>query len=215
MPLIVHVIYRLDVGGLENGLVNLINRIPRTRYRHAIVCLTDYTDFRHRIVGEDIQIFALHKRPGNDWHMLLRVWRLLRRLKPEIVHTRNLAALECTLPAWFAGAEVRIHGEHGRDMLDLDGSSRKYQWVRRLYRPFVSAFVPLSRDLEGYLISKVAVAPDKIRQIYNGVDTERFAPRHGGRPQLAGSPFSEEPLVVIGTVGRLHAVKYQVSLAEG
>ncbi|MEJ2644260.1 MAG: glycosyltransferase, partial [Gammaproteobacteria bacterium] len=57
--------------------------------------------------------------------------------------------------------------------------------------------------------------PDKIRQIYNGVDTERFAPRHGARPQLAGSPFSEEPLVVIGTVGRLQAVKDQVSLAEG
>ena len=214
VPLIVHVIYRLDVGGLENGLVNLINRIPRTRYRHAIVCLTDYTEFRHRIAGEDVQIFALHKRPGNDWQMLLRVWRLLRRLKPEIVHTRNLAALECTLPAWLAGVGVRIHGEHGRDMLDLDGSSRKYQWVRRLYRPFVNAFVPLSRDLEGYLVSKVAVAPDKIRQIYNGVDTERFAPRHGGRPKLPGCPFSGEPLVIIGTVGRLQAVKDQVTLAE-
>ena len=45
-PLVVHVIFRLDVGGLENGLVNLINRIPSTRFRHAIICLTDYTEFR-------------------------------------------------------------------------------------------------------------------------------------------------------------------------
>jgi len=28
VPLIVHIIFRLDVGGLENGLVNLINRTP-------------------------------------------------------------------------------------------------------------------------------------------------------------------------------------------
>ena len=38
-PLIVHVIHQLDVGGLENGLVNLINHLPPERYRHAIICL--------------------------------------------------------------------------------------------------------------------------------------------------------------------------------
>ena len=30
-PLIVHLIHRLDVGGLENGLVNLINHLPPER----------------------------------------------------------------------------------------------------------------------------------------------------------------------------------------
>ena len=214
VPLIVHVIYRLDVGGLENGLVNLINRIPRSRYRHAIICLTDYTEFHRRIRGQDVEIFALQKRPGNDWRMLVRVWRLLRRLRPDIVHTRNLAALECAFPAWLAGVGTRIHGEHGRDMLDVDGSSRKYQWVRRLYRPFVNAYVPLSRDLERYLVSKVEVPPHKVWQIYNGVDTERFTPRGNERPAPPGFCFSGEPLVVVGTVGRLQAVKDQLTLAE-
>jgi hypothetical protein len=32
-PLIAHVIYRLDVGGLENGVVNLINAIPDRLHR--------------------------------------------------------------------------------------------------------------------------------------------------------------------------------------
>ena len=61
-PLIVHVIYHLGVGGLENGLVNLINHIPPDRYRHAIVCLKGYSDFRSRIVRENVEIVALHKR---------------------------------------------------------------------------------------------------------------------------------------------------------
>ena len=47
--LILHVIHRLDVGGMENGLVNLINGMPQDRYRHAIVCLKDYTDFSSRL----------------------------------------------------------------------------------------------------------------------------------------------------------------------
>ncbi len=59
VPLVVHLIYRLDVGGLENGLVNLINHIPGERFRHAIICLTDYSDFRYRIKRQDVPVFAL------------------------------------------------------------------------------------------------------------------------------------------------------------
>ena len=34
-PLIAHMVYRFDIGGLENGVVNLLNRLPRERWRHA------------------------------------------------------------------------------------------------------------------------------------------------------------------------------------
>ncbi len=40
-PLIVHVVYRFAVGGLENGVVNLINHLPAARWRHAILTLTE------------------------------------------------------------------------------------------------------------------------------------------------------------------------------
>ncbi|HEY6043572.1 MAG TPA: sugar transferase, partial [Nitrosospira sp.] len=63
-PLIVHVIHHLGVGGLENGLVNLINHLPSERYRHAIICLKGYSDFRRRIVRDDVEIVALNKREG-------------------------------------------------------------------------------------------------------------------------------------------------------
>ena len=62
-PLIVHVIYRLDVGGLENGLVNLINGIPEKQYRHAVICLTDFTDFRRRIESPNVPVIALQSEP--------------------------------------------------------------------------------------------------------------------------------------------------------
>ena len=48
-PLVAHVVHRLAVGGLENGVVNLINRLPVERFRHAVVCLTDATAFARRI----------------------------------------------------------------------------------------------------------------------------------------------------------------------
>src|SRR5262245_23430974 len=85
-PLVAHVIYRLDVGGLENGLVNLLNRMPAQRFRHAIVSLTGASEFGQRLKRSDVPVFTLHKPPGNSPMTHLKVWRLLQRLRPDIVH---------------------------------------------------------------------------------------------------------------------------------
>jgi hypothetical protein len=111
--------YRFDTGGLENGIVNLINHMPADRYRHAVIALSEVTDFRKRIQRDDVQFISLHKPPGHGIWLYPKLFRLFRRLRPAIVHSRNLAALEVQLPAWLAGVPVRIHGEHGRDIGDL------------------------------------------------------------------------------------------------
>jgi sugar transferase (PEP-CTERM/EpsH1 system associated) len=213
-PCIAHVVYRFDVGGLENGVVNLVNQLPADAYRHAIVALTEVTAFRARIRRSDVRFFELHKRPGHGVRLYPRLFRLFRELAPAIVHTRNLAALEATFPAWLAGVPVRVHGEHGRDIGDLDGTNRRYQRVRRIYRPLVNHYVALSRDLANYLTGPVGVPAARVSQIYNGVDTTRFAPAPYARSAIEGCPFSGPDEWLIGTVGRMQGVKDQVTLAE-
>ena len=214
-PLIVHVVYRFGVGGLENGIVNLVNGMPWHRWRHAIVALTDVSaEFARRIERQDVRCIALGKRPGHLVRDYPRLFRLCKELSPAIVHTRNLAALEAVVPAWAAGVPVRIHGEHGWDMQDPAGKRRRYRHVRRFYRPFVNRYVALSCHLEDYLEQQVAIAPEKISQIYNGVDTERFRPSRDGRPGIPGCPFGEPGQWLIGTVGRMEAIKDPLTLAR-
>lgn len=214
-PLIVHVVYRFAVGGLENGVVNLINRLPARSWRHAILSLTEIDEgFASRIVRDDVPQIALRKHPGHLWRRYPGIAAIMRELRPAIVHTRNLAALEAVVPAWAARVPVRVHGEHGRDVHDLDGSSRRYQWVRRAFRPFVTAYVALSPDLEHYLCERVGVPPAKVVQIYNGVDTARFAPARSGRRPIEGCPFQGSGDWLVGTVGRMEAVKDQTNLAR-
>jgi sugar transferase (PEP-CTERM/EpsH1 system associated) len=213
-PLVLHVVFRLDVGGLENGVVNLINRMPTDRWRHAILALTEISEpFRARIERDDVAYHALAKGRGHLIRHFPRLHRLFRELQPAIVHTRNLAALEAAVPAWTARVPVRIHGEHGWDVSDLEGTNRRHRVIRKLYRPFVSQYVALSRDLERYLTTRIGVPPARIAQIYNGVDTARFRPAPGRAP-IAGCPFTEPRLWLMGTVGRMHAVKDQLTLAR-
>jgi sugar transferase (PEP-CTERM/EpsH1 system associated) len=212
-PLVAHVVYRFAVGGLENGVVNLINRMPPERYRHAVIALTDVTAFRHRVSRDDVEFIALHKPPGHGWRLWPHLYRTFRRLRPAIVHSRNLAALESVVPAAAAGVPIRIHGEHGRDIADLDGTNRAHLWTRRAYRPFVHRYVALSRDLHEYLRERVGVG-DRVRHIWNGVDTQRFRPAGGARAPLPGCPFDEPGLFICGTVGRLELVKDPLNLVH-
>jgi len=213
-PLVLHVVYRFDTGGLENGVVNLINHMPAHAYRHAVLALTEVTQFRQRIQRSDVEFISLYKPPGHGVWQYPKLFRLFRQLRPAIVHSRNLAALEVQAAAWAAGVPVRIHGEHGRDVGDLDGSNVTYQRIRRLYKPFVHHYTALSRDLADYLVDKVRVPQEKITQACNGVDTDRFCPAPAGPLPIAGCPFDPAQHWLVGSAGRMQAVKDPLMLAQ-
>jgi sugar transferase (PEP-CTERM/EpsH1 system associated) len=214
-PLVLHVVSSFAVGGLENGVVNLINRLPAEHWRHAVLALTTVSpEFCERIRRDDVDFIELKKGPGHLTRFYPQLFALFRRIRPAILHTRNLAPLEAQIPGAIAGVPVRIHGEHGWDVFDPSGVRRRYQLVRRLYRPFVHHYVALSRHLEDYLVHKAGVQARDVSQIYNGVDTVRFHPTAGGRGHIEGSPFGDPGLHLVGTVGRLQPVKDQTNLAR-
>ena len=197
---VAHIIFRLDVGGMENGLVNLINGLPRHAFTHSIICLTFATEFRNRIQTDNVEILELHKPEGNSLKTYRAVYRALRRIRPDIVHTRNLGTVDLAPIAFLAGCPIRVHGEHGWDAADLGGVSTKYRIIRRISDLFIKKYVAVSMDISRWLRSVIGVDEAKIEQIYNGVDTNRFVPS-GSKPKPG------DRRVVFGTVGRQDAIK--------
>lgn len=211
VPLVVHVIHELGTGGLENGLINIINRIPTDRYRHAIVCMTKTGSFESRLTMPNVKVLSLHRRSGKDLGIYWKLWKTLVSLKPSIVHTRNLSTLEAQIPAFFIPGVKTVHGVHGRDMFDLEGKSRKYNLIRKFIRPLVGRYITVSRDLQEWLISIIGVSRERVVQIYNGVNQDLFKPGIK-RQDLAPKDFLSDNSLVVGTVGRLAEVKDQATL---
>jgi sugar transferase (PEP-CTERM/EpsH1 system associated) len=213
-PLIAHVVFRFDYGGLENGIVNIVNGLPAGEFDHAIIALTEATAFAARIRRADVKVYALGKRPGNDLRAYLRLWRLLRELRPAVVHARNVGTMDCLLIAWLAGVRRRVQGEHGWDVHDPDGTNRKYLAVRRLLDPFVHQFVTVSRDLRDWLVERVGIAERKVTQICNGVDTQRFRPGSASERGLLPAEWFPPSCIVLGSVTRLTAIKDPLNLVR-
>ncbi|HET9251408.1 MAG TPA: TIGR03088 family PEP-CTERM/XrtA system glycosyltransferase [Candidatus Eisenbacteria bacterium] len=206
-PLILHVIHHLRMGGMENGLVNLINRMPPTRYRHAIACVEDSSEFERRIERPGVAVHSLHRSRIGVWGLQRELFSLCRKIRPAILHSRNQSGLDALLPARMAGVRRRIHGEHGWDVGDIHGTKWKPALLRRVHAPLVDRYVTVSKDLERYLIERIGIAPRRITQIYNGVDTERFAPVPRPDRDRLPEAFRAEGLVLVGLVGRLQPVK--------
>lgn len=212
VPLVVHLTYILDYGGLETLLVERINRMPADKYRHAIICLTKYTDFANKITRPGVKIVALDKQPGPSFGLHLTLWKLLREMKPVILHTYNLSAVEYAPTAWLAGVPIRVNGTHGRDADDPDGSNRKHNFLRRMMLPFYDCCYANSADLVAWNRTHIGVPERKSRLLANGIDAHKFHPRSAQHAHLP-LPFGSD-CIVIGTVGRIQQVKDHATLID-
>lgn len=211
-PLIVHVLYRLDTGGMEQVAISVINHTGK-RYRHAVIALAGIGAMRNRIADPAVPCLSLDKKPGKDWGCYFRLWKVLRRLKPDVVQTYNIGTLDIAPVAWLAGVRRVVHAEHGRDVADPDGTNRRYRAMRRWLRPVIGRFVAVSADLEAWLCEGIGIAPRKVVCIPNGIDTGRYVGVVGSRElrPLLGA-FAPPGALVVVNVGRLDPVKDQAGL---
>lgn len=214
-PLIAHILNRLDVGGLETMVVELINATQGHALCHVVICLTEYSDFRHRIRVPGVTCYALHKRPGKDLSIYWRLWQLLRQLKPDLVQTYNIGTIDAAIPSLLAGVRRIVHAERGRSAEDPMGVQVRYNRLRRLLNPVTDRYIVVSDDLHRWLTEVVGLPRRKILRIYNGVDLSRFAlPEESTGKSRAALPstFAESGCAIFITVGRLDPVKNHAGL---
>lgn len=205
---VVHVLYSLAIGGTENGVVNLISKLD-SEFRHTVVSMTEAGPLAARLPA-GVTIHCLGKQPGLDGRAFVKLTGLLRRLRPDIVHSRNWAAMDAIPAARLARVPIVVHGEHGRDAADPEGQNRRRKRIRQVFSPLVDRFVTVSYNLRRWLLETVRLPEAKIVTIHNGVDTQRFTDqdREAGRRALGVC----DGQLVVGTVGRLDPVKDQAGL---
>src|SRR5262249_13585541 len=111
---ILHVVDSLAAGGTELVAAALIER-TESRFDHAVCSLRGSGPADNTVARLAVPVSFLGKRDGHDWGLALRIARLCRRLRPEVVHARNWGTIDAVIGARLAGVPVVIQSEHGRD----------------------------------------------------------------------------------------------------
>lgn len=208
---ILHILHSFNMGGLENGVVNLLNNSDQDMFEYEICCVTKSGRAALRL-KKRIPIYEMHKREGNDWRLIPKLARLMKNIKPNIVHTRNWGTVDGIVAARLARVRAVVHGEHGWNMDDPMGQNIRRRIARKLLSGMVNHFVAVSEDIKQWMIKSIGISNTKVSKILNGVNTDKFysGDNIGIRNSLG---FSSED-IVIGTVGRLDPIKDQSLLLQ-
>ena len=205
---VMHVVFAFQPGGMEMGVLKLVNGLDRRRIQSAI-CSTQTARELNSLLSPQVPLFEFRRREGNDPRLVWNLYRLFARERPHIVHTHAWGTLiEGLTAARLAGVPIVVHGEHGT--LQLRHRQRilqRYAWSR------VDRVHSVSTRLAERMAHEVGFPPDRIQTIHNGVDLSRFRgaisaadARHALALPVDGP--------IVGAVGRLVPVKDHVSLVE-
>lgn len=208
-PRILHVVDNLGAGGLQKNLLTLIEQTSE-RFSHSICCVRNRGGLVERFEAASAAVVDLDKAFGTDWSIPWRIAQHCRRIRPDIVHTRNWGAIDGVVGARMARVPVVIHSEHGWDTTNAPARRR---WVLWALSTGIDAVVAVSDHLRRWLSEDVGIAPGKLRLVRNGVDTNRFRPRED-RDRLRRERGYQREDRVVAAVGRLDPVKnYPVLVA--
>jgi len=169
---LMQITHDLAIGGLQQVVVNLCRHIDRERFEVSVLCLRSRGEFAAGIEAMGIPVFLLPQKKGTDYVSFLKVARLLRREKIEVIHTHNTQPfVDGTIGALMAGVGTRVHTDHARAFPD----KRRYmaaEWVMSL---FAHKVVGVSDHTVANLRAYERIDSAKLVTIVNGISGERYA----------------------------------------
>ncbi|HEX4902862.1 MAG TPA: glycosyltransferase family 4 protein [Acidimicrobiales bacterium] len=143
--------------------------------------------------------------PAEDAKALVELFRLFRRLRPDVVHTHNpKPGVYGRIAARLARVPLVVNTQHGLYAQPQD------RWVRKLpvyaLERLAAAFshVELVQNEEDLTtLRRLRVPSRKLTLLGNGIDLDRFRPDAGVRARVRQELGIDEGTVVVGAVGRL------------
>jgi glycosyltransferase involved in cell wall biosynthesis len=234
---IIHIITRLDKGGSAETTLQAVSLLNQKKYElflaHGLSLESNMSNMEKELVERDlslaeaknVKVFtipSLVRRLSfkNDLLALISIYRLIKRIKPHIVHTHtSKAGWLGRLAAFLARVPIIIHTPHGHVF-------------HSYYGPFMTKIFVIAERILSLMTDKITALTDRERDEFleQGVASiEKYVIIHSGvmLQQIMNMNFVVETgkkklgipqnSNVIGVVGRLVPIKghkYLVSAAK-
>ena len=182
-------------GGAERFLLDLLQTIDRGRFAPLVILFKEAGQWHEELEKLNLPIFVLSKKSKISLSNCWQIYKILKKEKPEIVHTQLGGDLRGRLAAKLAGVKVIISTEQN--------INRQERWYQRATKIITSLWT------EVVVAISPAVAKDMRRRYFlplkkcelvipNGIPLEKFEYQEK-RPNSG--------IINVGAVGRLNKQK--------
>jgi len=169
---LMQITHDLAIGGLQQVIVNICRNINREKYDVTVLCLRETGEFVPRIEELGIKVLCLpQKEQGTDYFAFLKVAKILKELKIDVIHTHNTQPFfDGTIGAMLSGVKAVIHTDHVRSFPD----KLRYMFAEWVMSHYAYKVVGVSDDTCNNLIKYEHISRKKIITIVNGIDASVY-----------------------------------------
>ena len=226
---ILHVIARLNVGGAALYVLELAAEQQRRGHDVLVVAGSvprgeESMEYRAQELGVRVLPLPTLQRElslRRDGAAILELVRILRRWRPDVLHTHAAkaggTARLAALAAQGARPRVRIHTFHGHVLRGYFGPwrERAFRVAERLLAHTTSALVTVSPEVRDDLVAFGVAKPERFVVIPYGFDVSWADPIDAAaRARVRSELQVGEDCFIVGWVGRLTAIKRPLDLVR-
>jgi sugar transferase (PEP-CTERM/EpsH1 system associated) len=208
-----HVLNSLGKGGLENGVVNVIDRLDPARFEHVVCTIRGLGVNADRLPTDRVPVLAIGPAGSTSRFQTLALVRAIRRFEPDVIHSRNWGAIEGVLAGRLTGCAT-VHSEHGLEAEAGSNEPKRRAYLRRLAFELADRVLSVSSQLRDLHAHRTGFPADRIAVVHNGVDLERFRRDPATRQRIRGEIGLADADFCIGCVANLLPVKDHLTLLE-
>ena len=205
---IMHILHRLATGGTEKNVRKLLEGLDAGAFEQTVCTVVPDVELS---VG-DARVVTLARPPLNPGFLVPHFYRLFRRERPDVVHSRNWGTMEAVVAARLAGVPAVIHSEHGRDLQTMG----RQPWRRRMFRRacyrWADRVFAVSQELAEFYSAQLNIPLERLEVVPNGVNTAEFRPSPEWRVEFRRRLGVGPETLVVGAVSRLDPVKDHFTL---
>ena len=216
---VLRIIGRLNVGGPAIHVVNLTSALEAARYDQLLVVgsenpaegsMLDYAlshGVQPHVIPEIVTDFSLGMR---DAKALVKLYSLIRREKPHIVHTHTAkAGFLGRVAARLAGVPVVVHTFHGHVLHGYYGCAKNWL-LRRVEQSLACVsdrLITVSEQVKVELVAHGVAGAEKITVIPLGFDLDPFLNSHTQCGEFRREMGLRDEIKLVGIVGRIFPIK--------
>ncbi len=201
---VLHLLLSMEVGGAERIVATMVKRNRSDRFRYSVGCLDSKGTYGKELESEGHRVILSPRKPGIDWHMPLKLARLVCRERVDMIHTHGetpwfYGALASMLLCGKVKCMTTIHGYGDGDRTQFEKTDL---WTILTF--FSHKVVVVSDILFDEISSQCFIPRRNMMTIINGVDIARI----DSSGKLSRKDWNiGENTKVLGTVSRLSAIK--------
>lgn len=169
---VIQIMPEFGLAGAEIMCENLTMKLAERGIDVVVVSLYDYySAITDRLEKQGIKVCYLNKRPGLDWRMIAKLYKLFRQEKPDVIHTHLYVMQYAVWAAMLADVKKRVHTVHNIAEKETTAVAQKLNWI--FYHFYHVTPVALSKEIQFTVTERYHLPQEKVPVVYNGIDLGR------------------------------------------